>query len=240
MKKVCKKCNIKKNINEFTYYKNTDCYLNTCKKCVSDKLKSKYIKKEKVSRKIKHFCTICTTEVFSYLGKDGKDSYMYPKICSYCLLKKKAEKKALLEKIKEEKFRLENEERLKNIETEFIPKGVYLETLAKDDKRILKSQFKKILLSKIPKFCKFCSSEINGNNTMRSLLDKGYCSEWCEEVENPLELTNFCYCGNATSTFKYQSGERKGQSNGQYRKWCERCIKVGKHLERLKNNKQKK
>lgn len=91
------------------------------------------------------------------------------------------------------------------------------------EKIYISPSIKKMLKPLVFKLCNYCRAEINKENTSRSLLDKGYCSEWCEEIENPPEAKKLCVCGNAIGCYYYKSGSKKGQKTSVYPKFCEEC-----------------
>ena len=70
--------------------------------------------------------------------------------------------------------------------------------------------------------CKYCRAEISKENTERSLRLKGYCTQWCYEIEHPPTLGKLCKCGNVIMAHLRSNGK----SSNVYPKTCEECRRL--------------
>lgn len=73
--------------------------------------------------------------------------------------------------------------------------------------------------------CKWCSAIIY--STMTPFYEKGYCSEWCWEMENPPKLRHFCKNPLCEAVITVKIKKKDGTSSGYFPKFCEDCKAVG-------------
>lgn len=103
----------------------------------------------------------------------------------------------------------------------------------KPDTKILLQEARKLINKNVTKIeinlCKICRCEYKKEGAYNKFYAKGVCSDLCEELLNPPKIYHTCSCGNSLKAYRYRSGKFKGKSTGMYPKYCEKCIKAGKH-----------
>lgn len=164
-------------------------------------------------------CKVCSVEKKIHLFQLRKDTGKYHSTCIKC---------------RTEQNRITRAKKRVHV---FIERPKTKAWEKADSKIYISPSAKKLLKPIVYVLCKYCRCEINKNNTPRSLLNKSYCSEWCWEIDNPPKIKKVCSCGNSIAPHYYKSGKKKGQSASLYPKFCEECIKVGKHKWRGGNKK---
>jgi hypothetical protein len=209
IKKFCVDCNTE-------LQKKNGYFLKYCPECKQKKKVKVEIEKKPSQRKNKsHTCTNCTNEVKSYVSRTGANTYVYPKYCAECFLKKvwiiKQDKKPKTPKPPKD---------YSHIPTEFVPQEKVKEYIFRPKLSLTPVERRKALHCTRPlkiKSCNYCRCEIRSYD----FRDK-WCSEWCWELDTfneskgPSPRCNYSSCDNICYPFYNRNGQITT-----YAKYCE-------------------
>lgn len=176
------------------------CRTRSDKKPLSNKVKipKVVIKKERK----KYFCKHCHLEI-----PNKEKIYSHPKYCETCKISKSY--KVYKPKVKRIRVR------------KYIPRIIRSDKpwLQPDVFYISKAQMKRIpKMIKIER-CNYCRAELSIGTELK-WREKGYCSEWCHEMEHLPEVKHVCKrCGIATERTRNEDGTLSRS----WRTLCDSC-----------------
>lgn len=215
IKKFCVDCNIE-------LQKKNGYFLKRCESCkqkkkikVEGEVEVEVEKKPTQKKNRTHTCTNCTNEVKSYVNKLGENTYVYPKYCTECFLKK-----VWIVKQDKKPKPIQPPKDYSHIPTEFVPQEKVKEYIFRPKQSLTPVELRKARYCTRPlkiKLCGYCRNEIRGYD-----FRDNWCSEWCWELDTfnePTDNKNVCNypdCDNLC----YPFFNRNNQITG-YAKYCE-------------------
>lgn len=151
-------------------------------------------------KKNTHNCKNCYKIVDSYKGKNGQDTYQYPKLCLFCSKNK-------VKKIPKKRIRIKK----------YVSKVIVVENNPKYDFRIDKVITVEPL--PIPQYCAYegCRCLLHLDDT------RLFCDDWCREMSILSKISNpLCNkCGEITGFIE----KKNGHSSSVPRLLCDKCYK---------------